>query len=93
MSGPGRMRLHDVDEPAPAKDTGTVRAPIDQGLGQVAVSAAGELTSVDLDERNMRTTRADRLAELILSAMVRAQDTAAARRHDAVRRQLRESLR
>lgn len=88
MTRPGEMRLFDSDEPVSTKDTSVVRAPIEGRLGHVEVSESGELTSVELDEHVMRTTRADRLAELIVAALVRAQETMAGQRGEAVRRRL-----
>jgi hypothetical protein len=47
----------------------TVTHPVDAGLGSLTMNDDGTVTSVDLDDRAMRTMRADRVAGLIVAAI------------------------
>lgn len=64
----------DRSEPPPRRATGDVvvgRVAIEAGLGWVGLRPDGEL-AIEIDERALRSTRADRLGEHLANALNQA---------------------
>lgn len=77
MTGPGKMRLFDMDEPPPARPN-LLEQPLASGVGVVRGDLAGNVLAIELDRRRLSQVRpavlSAQLTEAIQQLQRRADD-------------------